>query len=403
MRAHSSDRQTGKAPTHSDTRAEQAGAFRPPPQDAGKAPHPGTFSPAHLLQLQQTMGNRAVARSLNALVRRSDPVIQRVLDETGEALPIDWDTLSPLMAMNVMNQITNGGWIAEEGDLARLNAIIEGGPSTETKMEIEEGSDEEDEDFVPGLNPDQEELFASIEPGFVEKMNARKGRKLPGKMVQGGMLEHYVSTFSGDMGIEEMDANRFSMNIPGIDHMVDSSTHPFIQDKMHLSEHTARTETYRAHYANRHRMAENLLKSMATAGKKGADIRSMFESALTVDTWLHKSVIQRISDAVKAHMRAYEEALDSEVAVELPNILDDEELVALVGNCIAFAVPADIWEALYQGYENGEIPGEEMGAYQRLDLDTGEFMQVFAMLNHVAAPYNERKPKEGDEDYEGDG
>lgn len=67
---------------------------------------------------------------------------------------------------------------------------------------------------------------------------------------------------------------------------------------------------------------------------------------------------------------------------------------------ISFAIPKDIWEAIYNLYDKGKVNIHEMRPYIRLDLDTSEYIKVFEALSKYANPYNERNTKKDDEDYD---
>lgn len=99
--------------------------------------------------------------------------------------------------------------------------------------------------------------------------------------------------------------------------------------------------------------------------------------------------------------RIYRKAIESSKANSLPDITEDDVLIKQVGECIAFAVPSDIWEKMYTAKENGIVSDAELAAYIRLDVATNEFQELYSKLNHVAAPWNEKKPKEEDDEYKG--
>ncbi|MCR2805625.1 hypothetical protein [Paenibacillus soyae] len=437
MKSHSSGRQGGEKTLQRQSAGLRQGNGR---EAAGVQMAPGmqTFYPMQLMQLQQTIGNLATGA-----------VIQRMLDpSTGNRFPVDWRNLNLHQLQMLEQHVANGSLIYEPGDQDALNKRklqLQTGSmdEEEEEVEIEEEADEideiseidsdseeeeesssedemeamnveewyeqdissqgtsDDEEFKPGVNPIVQELYSAMEPKFKQSVEDRGGKKLPGKKVQGDFLEQYVTSHSRDMDTRERDANQFAMNIPGIDHMMDSSSHPFVQDKMHLSAHTAKIETYRAHYAKRFDMAKKLLKSMAEEGKRGTSIRGMFESVVSDDAWIHKNAVEPILSEVNKHRELYKKALTDDTADSLPDILDNDGLIQQVGNCIAFAVPSDIWEQLYAASERGEVLPAELRSYIRLDLDTGEFRQLYDMLSHVAAPWNERKPKQEDDEYKG--
>jgi hypothetical protein len=403
----------------------------------------GALSPGHVMQLQQTIGNRATGA-----------VIQRMIDpSTGNKFPVDWRNMSYYNLLVMKQHIEQGTLIPEAGELEAMNSRLaqlmtgptgrveeQGNEAENDEIEIEEDNgydnssseeegsssedeedgmtleefyvtdwsapemeakETEDEDYEMETNPIVKDIYDTMEPTFKASVDGRDGRKLPGKKVQGDFLEHYFTTHARDTDQGERDANQFAMNIPGIDHMVDNGKHPFVQDKMHLSVHTAKIETYRAHYANRYKMAQNLLKGMAEEGKRGTNIRAMFESVVSDDAWIHKDAVQSILNAVNKHREEYSKALESSKANSLPDITDDDALIRQVGDYISFAVPSDIWEQMYLAKESGIVSDAELSAYIRLDVATSEFQQLYGMLSHVAAPWNEKKPKEEDDEYRG--
>ncbi len=437
------DRRSGEMP-----RGRQTGPSSEPgrgPQETEFSANAMRLSQKQVLQLQRSVGNRAAGT-----------VIQRMIDASnGDRFPVNWGSLNPWSIQILIQKIRLGQFILEEGEWYQLKERIrqlqsggngtseekhkageneegepEFGPDSDIEDELEvegedEGTDEaeaefgedhmtlgdlyhmdvsqmdaDNSDFKPGVNPIVQELYDTVEPKFKQVVE-NKGRKVAGKKAQGDFLEQYVTTHARDMDTAERDANQFYMNIPGIDHMLDNSSHPFVQDKMHLSAHTAKIETYRAHYTNRFKMAKNLLTAMVEEGKRGTSIRSMFESVVSDNTWLHKNVVQSVLSAVNRYRSAYQKALNDDKATSLPDIGEDDGLIQQVGNQIAFAVPSDIWEQLHQASERGIIDRTEMRAYIRLDLDTADFRQLFDLLSHVASPWNERKPKEEDDEYRG--
>lgn len=343
-------------------------------QTARAASHP-------ILQMQKLLGNRRTGQMLrHQMMQAKLPVAQRMkIKQSGEEVSVDDSRVYELTAAKWLEAIENG---LVEASAEEIQVLQEMHASLQ---------DDTDSEFDPTdmLNPDQQELLDQMRPQFEARVAERKGKKLPGKMVQGDLLEHYTSTQSRDMDVEEMDANSYHKNIPGIDHLRDQSTHLFVQDKMHLSTHTAKIETYRGHYKRRGKMGANLVKAMAADGKRGTNIRSLFEDAINSGSWVHKGALQTI----------YNKVMEYRKNDEISEIKDDDELIELAASNIAFSVPSDIWEALYQGYLNGNVPEEEMRSYIRLDMNTAEFIQVMALLEDVAAPWNERNPNEDEEEY----
>lgn len=356
--------------------------------------------------------------------------VQRVIDNsTEQRVPLDWDTLSKDDVDTILQKIRDADWELEKGDRERLLAIIdqydrENFAAERARQGIEEESSvkaeniEEEDDYADllnrsfaeevseqedptfdgenMLNPDQQELYDKFYPMYKARME-EKERKYPGRLAQGSMLEFNFSNFSNDMGINEVDGNAASKNMPGIDHFVDRPSHLFVQDKLHLSEHTANTKTYRKHYENRATMAKKFLGSMAKDGKTGDKMRSTMESIANDPKWENKDSVNSIYDGVKKHRQEYRKALKSQKANTLPNIRDEKKLVDRVKNNIAFSVPSDIWEQLH---EDKSIPPEEMRSYLRLDLSTEDFKQVFDRMNDVITPWNEKGIDPGDAAYE---
>ncbi|ARU60750.1 hypothetical protein CBW65_06345 [Tumebacillus avium] len=343
-------------------------------QTPGAAPHP-------ILQMQKLLGNRRTGQMLrHQMLQAKMPVAQRMkIKQSGEEVSVDDSRVYELTAAAWLDAIGKGLVEATQEEIKTLQKM-------QGMLEDDTGSDFDPTDM---LNPDQQELLDQMRPQFEARVAERDGKKLPGKMVQGDLLEHYTSTQSRDMEVEEMDANSYHKNIPGIDHLRDQSTHLFVQDKMHLSVHTAKIETYRGHYKRRGKMGANLVKAMAQDGKRGTNIRSLFEDAINSGSWVHKGALQTI----------YNKVMEYRKNDEISEIKDDDELIELAANNIAFSVPSDIWEALYQQYLNGNVPQEEMRSYIRLDMNTAEFIQVMALLEDIAAPWNERNQKEEDDEY----
>lgn len=327
----------------------------------------------------------------------SQPVTQLFFNpNTKEHITIPWDKLEEFDLLKIYNLTQSGEWKFENDEEAKFIKVMKMN-SLDFESDI---YDDEDADFDGNqLNPDQQELYEGMKIGLEQKVKERKGKKMPGRSVQGSMLEEVTSNHIQNLDMGEINANKYAMNIAGIDHLQDHPKFSFIQDKLHLSKETAHTETYRAHYKNRFEMAKKLLVDIDKKGKKSEQIMLMFEDAISQDAWMHKDIYQLLVNKVKEHWAEYEEALNSKSSTSLPSLVEDEQLIEDIGNHIAFSVPKDIWELLYNQYENGFITEDEMQAYIRLDLDTSEFIQVFEMLSDYTSPYNEHKVKDEDEDW----
>ncbi|ASS73704.1 hypothetical protein CIG75_01070 [Tumebacillus algifaecis] len=335
--------------------------------------------------MQQLVGNKRTSQMLYSLVqakqsRTSQPVAQRMkIVESGEEVGLDDSRVYELTAAAWLQAINTGQVRASEYEINVLRQLHEA-----SQLDTDSDSDMEEE-----LNPDQRELLDQMRPVFESQVRKRQGKKLPGKKVQGDLLEHHTSVFSNDLDVQEMNANSYAMNIPGIDHLQDKSSHLFVQDKMHLSQHTAKIETYRAHYKNRGQMAEKLVIAMAKNGKRGTNIRQLFQDAIDNESWVHKAALEKILGVINGYR-------DDD---EISEVKYDDELIELVANNIAFTVPSDIWEAIYEQYTLGRVSASEMSAYIRLDMNTAEFVKVFELLKHVAAPWSEKSTKWEDKDY----
>jgi hypothetical protein len=264
------------------------------------------------------------------------------------------------------------------------------------------------------LNEDQEELrahFGTKIPAWHQQKVAKLPQKrraeyrLPGKSVQGDALEFSTSSFLGMRDISQVNSNEYFMNSPGIDHLQDDPRFLFVQDKLHLSPHTATIQSYRDHYKNRWGMAQKLVKALGeTTTKRGSDLFRMLGDALAKDTWVNKHVLQTIVTRIHQHIQdvnEFEAALErDEDPDEVSPLTEDDALIATIANALAFSVPRDMWELLYQAFAAGQIPQQEMHAYIRLDLSTGEFTQVLKLFDTYVAPANEKKRKSEDSDYE---
>jgi hypothetical protein len=152
-------------------------------------------------------------------------------------------------------------------------------------------------------------------------------------------------------------------------------------------------------------MAKNLVKALGeTTKKRGQNLLLMLSDALAKDTWINKGVLQTIVNRVNRHVKDvedFEESLDNGTDVgDMPMLQDDDDLVRTIADALAFSVPRDIWELLYQSFSAGDIPKKEMSAYIRLDMSTDEFAQVLKFFDAFVAPYNEKTPKHDDDEYE---
>lgn len=352
------------------------------------SPHSSDLT-TQILTLQQTGGNQMVTQMIKASTQKQKPVIQRATDDEGKEIHIPWDLLeeNPQLLKDLTAKVKTGEYILSESEMERLDDLL-------------------DEDYVPGFTPDQEELIDSMKPGLEEKVRERK-RKFPGRKVQGDMLEQNASVFLNDTGVSELNTNNFLMNCPGIDHIQDSPTFPFVQDKMHLAESSANYKTYRTHYAKRKTMAKKLIGTMSGETKDSEAIKKMYKTVIENPDWSNsKDFLQSILDKVDEHKKAYQKMLDGETEIEVGNLIDDEDLVKEIASKIGFSVPSDIYEQLYSIYSAGQkdnkketISPEEMSSFIRLDMSTLEFMEVFKEFDEYASPYNEKKPKEEEEEF----
>jgi len=341
--------------------------------------------------------NQEVAQLQEKVIsNNSDQPIQRFKHkETGKSMPINWDNAEEIDLMNLYNMVDSGEYEFEGNEEQQFMQKMQ-----ELGMSFDKKDDDMFSEFDGNqLDPNQQELFDHMDTTLSDKMQERKGKKLPGRSVQGDMLEWTTSTFTQDIDVNEIDANQYAMNIAGIDHLQDNSKFSFIQDKLHLSKHTANTDTYRKHYENRYKMSAKLLAEINKNGKKSQQIMQMFQDAISNNAWLHKDIFQKLVTTVNNHWKAYNKALNNPSSNTLPSLVDDETLIEQLGDSIAFTVPSDIWEALYELFENDTISKQEMNAYIRLDMSTSDFVKVFDLLSDYANPYNEKNVKEDDEDY----
>jgi hypothetical protein len=401
--------------------------------------------PSTIDHLQQTIGNRALGRVMQSheSVERTGsttamdlPVggitVQRMIEKTnGQQVPIDWDHIAEDELQIVLNHVHDGNYELEAGDQERLRGVIsrhaQVNSETQTNREEEEkeASSEDEEhlvddeymdfihhtideneeteqedpnyDFEKEFSPEQQEIYDKFHPMYEARME-EKGKRFPGKSAQGNMLEHNFSAFSSNMGFKEIDGNAAAKNIPGIDHFVDMPSYLFVQDKLHLSAHTAKPETYRKHYKNRPKMAKNFLKSMASDGKRGESLRTTMKSIVDNPDWTHKESAASIHGGVEKHRKEYKEAVDDDEAQTLPSIEDNKELVDQITSNIAFSIPSDMWEKLKA---DETISKEEMSAYLRLDLSTSDFKKILDRMQDVVAPWNEVGANSDDEAYVG--
>ncbi|ELR73695.1 hypothetical protein C900_02099 [Fulvivirga imtechensis AK7] len=315
--------------------------------------------------------------------------------KSGQTSPIIWNNIREIDLMNIYNMVISGNYEFEDKEELEFYKKMD-----ELGMSFDKKDDDKFSEFDGNqLDPNQQELFDYMNETLSNKVNQRDGKKLPGRTVQGDMLEWTTSTFTNDIDINEVNANEYAMNMAGIDHLQDNHKFSFIQDKLHLSPHTANTDTYRKHYENRHKMSAKLLAEIDKNGLKAQKIMSMFQDAISNNAWLHKDYLQKLVNIVDNHREEYKKALNSFTTNTLPSLVDDDNLIRELGDRIAFTVPSDIWEALYQLYEKGVVPKEEMYSYIRLDMSTSDFIKVFDLLSDYANPYNEQRTKDEDEDW----
>ena len=210
------------------------------------------------------------------------------------------------------------------------------------------------------------------------------------------------------MGINEINANTYMKNIPGIDHIRDDDQFPFTQDKLHMGDTGNMVQVYRAHYADRKNMATKFMKASVERTKNGTlaqsaiKIENMLNDILKNKNWQNKNVFQNIKDEITQFNQDYDDALDSES--DFPSIDNLEDIIDIIADGIGFSVPADVWEAIYLLKEasslspHEQISNEEMKAYIRIDMRIADFQTLFDNMSEVANPYHYRST-EKDADY----
>lgn len=390
-----------------------------------------------ILQLQKILGNQHLKElTLKNQLSTSKETIQRIIDtKTGEEVPVNWDNITEEEFNLIKHNMNENIWKLDDNDLNQLRTTVSRleyeknknnpiNPDTwfnqlhaieqeSTKMNIEEDhtntdEDNEDSDFeADEFDPNQQEIYDDLYTKYQAKVK-EKNKKLPGRSVQGDLLEKFSSIYFEDMGITEINANTYMKNIPGIDHIRDDDQFPFTQDKLHMGDTGNMVQVYRAHYADRKNMATKFIKASVDRTKSGTlaqsaiKIENMLNDILKNKDWQNKNVFQNIKDEITQFNQDYDDALDSES--DFPSIDNLEDIIDIIADGIGFSVPADVWEAIYLLKEasnlstHEQISNEEMKAYIRIDMRIADFQTLFDNMSEVANPYHYRST-EKDADY----
>lgn len=278
-----------------------------------------------ILQLQKILGNQHLKKlTLKNQLSTSKETIQRIIDtKTGEEVPVNWDNITEEEFNLIKHNMNENIWKLDDNDLNQLRTTFSRleyeknknnpiNPDTwfnqlhtieqeSTKMNIEEDhtntdEDNEDSDFeADEFDPNQQEIYDDLYTKYQAKVK-EKNKKLPGRSVQGDLLEKFSSIYFADMGINEINANTYMKNIPGIDHIRDDDQFPFTQDKLHMGDTGNMVQVYRAHYADRKNMATKFMKASVERTKNGTlaqsaiKIENMLNDILKNKNWQNKCI-----------------------------------------------------------------------------------------------------------------
>lgn len=221
----------------------------------------------------------------------------------------------------------------------------------------------------------EKELYDKVHEQMEE---TRKKRKRDDWMPTENFLHGHIGELSQQLtlqnsGIEYLDANALSMNMPGIDGVTLGGDKCFSQSKMHLCSYDP--ETYISHVDRRTEYSKKLVKRIV--GKT--------PSSKKARRGLKEFGEENEHEKLKEIMRLAKESVGESVE-DLISYEDNSGLVNMVSKQIYFPVPSDIYS---------QIPTNQQKHFSPLDYDMRALNKVKAQFDYK--PTGERKKKTEDE------
>jgi hypothetical protein len=338
-----------------------------------------------LEQEADMMGERALSAAPGEPVQRSGAgrvasVVQRVVDGEGEQ--VDIADLTEDEIGQLLNEGKSGDLTAEEGDDVALIEEFQRrrGINKKRRFTPQEEESSSDEDFTL---THQEEIvnYMTTEGRFNAGLDdikfdkdgeEREPRPWPELSLQGTVGEYLAREKMAKTGDAIHDLNKFQLNFAGLDHLTNNKDYPFEQTKLHLSESTAKPETYLGHVKKSGIYA---IKAVRALKKKHKEFREMLKD-----------------EKFKGNetLLALDKALD-ELDGTGDDDIDGSEAQKLVEEGMRFTIPRDIYD---------QIPKEARGPFLPLDETVEDIRGTMDMMGEDYVPKKPSGSKKKDEDDE---
>jgi hypothetical protein len=286
------------------------------------------------------------------------------------------------------------------GAIQRLPSGDEDETSDDDEDEDETSDEDEDETSDEELTSSQKELVDYMNDDKTRELeHVKPGKKWPQKKMIGQIGEYETQQALKKQGHEVIDANQaLGYNVPGID-IINSGPKIFNQSKLHISKSTANKQTYKGHLVRKSEYSHKFVKSLAvgTAGGKKKR-KALHELSFSPKKRAKLAVgLQPLSKKVEAHRKDYEDALNDDNALLLPEIDEDDDVVKYVSDNMGFHVPSDIHDDLMK---DSDLSSEDKKSFHKLPHDTKWYRKVAKEIPHTVPRTSAQKKKDEDEDYD---
>jgi hypothetical protein len=195
----------------------------------------------------------------------------------------------------------------------------------------------------------------------------------PELSLQGTIGEYLAREKMTKDGDKIHDLNAFQLNFPGLDHISNNKEFPFEQTKLHLSESTAKPETYLNHVKQSGKYAIKAVRGMAKKKKAFREMRSG-------DDFSGHDKLAKLEKAIGKLDGTSDDDIDGSRAQQL--VMDG----------MRFTIPGDIFKKMPKKHRHRFLP---------LDQTVGELRDTMDALSddYVPKKASGSKRKKEDEDY----
>lgn len=336
------------------------------------------------------MGARALSPAPGEPVQlhaagRGDRVVQRVIDDQGDKVALS--SLSDDEIAQLLHEGASGNLTAEVGDDVRLIEEFQRRRNTNKKRKLlpkeeETSSDESssDDDFELTRQDEIVNYMTTVgrfNAGLDTIKRDKEGEERELRpwnelALQGTIGEYLARDKMGKSGDAIHDLNKFQLNFPGLDHLTNNENYPFEQTKLHISESTAKPETYLGHVKKAGIYA---IKAVRALKKKQASFKEMLKD----DKFKHNE-----------KLIALDKALD-ELDGTGDDDIDGSEAQRLVAEGMRFTIPRDIYD---------QIPEESRDPFLPLDESVEDIRETMELLEDDFTPKKSSGSKKKEEDDE---